>query len=165
MIAGINVNLGGQNIDSMLVKHIERNFGVRIGMVTAEKLKNKLGSLFKGDTLGCVVSGREIKSGNPRPLRLAAAQIYPPLKSFFDIIINVTKKLISSLPPEASAEINRAGAFITGGTSQIAGLKEYFEGVTGLKATIASSPEYSNVLGAGKLLSNKDLLSKLRING
>lgn len=164
IIAGVNINFGGQNIDSMLINAIEHRFGLRIGMRTAEQLKIHLASMFPEDKLSYVVNGRDINSGMPRPISVEAENIYPTLVAFFDIVCNVVTKLMTKLPPEVLAEINRSGVYVSGGVSKIAGLSEYLSDRLQIKTIIDTMPEYSNVLGAGQLLTNKDLLKKLRIN-
>ena len=164
IIAGVNINFGGQNIDSMLISTIEQRFNLKIGMRTAEQLKVHLASMFPGDRLSYVVNGRDLNNGMPKPISVKAGEIYQTLVAFFDIICNVTTKLMAKLPPEVLAEINRSGIFVSGGVSKIAGLGDYLTERLQIKTIIDSSPEYSNVLGAGVLLSNKEMLKKLRIN-
>ena len=164
IIAGVNINFGGQNIDSMLVGRVEERFNLKIGMLTAEKLKNQLASMFEGDTLSHVVNGRDLLTGRPRPVSVDAGSIFPTLEAFFDIIINVVVKLMAKLPPEVLAEINRSGVYLSGGVAKIAGLGDYLSDRLQIKTVIDTNPEYSNVLGAGHLLGNKELLKKLRIN-
>lgn len=164
IIAGVNINFGGQNIDSMLINQIEQKFGLRIGMLTAEKLKNQLASMFPEDRLCHVVNGRDVNTGRPRPLSVDAGSIYPSLEAFFDIICNVALKLMAKLPPEVLAEINRSGVYVSGGVSKIAGLGDYLTEKLQIKTIIDNTAEYSNVLGAGQLLNNKEMLKKVRIN-
>jgi rod shape-determining protein MreB len=133
-------------------------------MLTAEKLKNQLASMFEGDTLSHVVNGRDLLTGRPRPVSVDAGSIYPTLETFFNIIVNVVVKLMAKLPPEVLAEINRTGIYISGGVAKIAGLSDYLTEKLQVRTVIDLNPEYANVLGAGQLLNNKDLLKKLRIN-
>ncbi len=164
IIAGVNINFGGQNIDSMLVNRVEERFNLKIGMLTAEKLKNQLASMFEGDTLSHVVNGRDLLTGRPRPVSVDASSIFPTLEAFFDIIVNVAVKLMAKLPPEVLAEINRSGVYVSGGVAKIAGLGEYLSNRLQIRTIIDANPEYSNVLGAGQLIGNRELLKKLKIN-
>lgn len=164
VITGVSINVGGQNVDSMLVNHIETAFRLKIGIITAEKLKIRLGSMWENDELRHVVNGRDVITGRPKPLSVEAKDIYAPLCSFYNIIISVAEKIMAKLPPEALGEINRTGIFIAGGMSKIAGLKEYFEEKLGVKAVISDEGEYANILGAGTLCANKSLLNKLKMN-
>lgn len=164
IIAGVCINLGGQNIDSMLVKHIEKNVKLKIGMLTSEKLKNQLASLYDGDELRHVVSGRDMELGRPRPVSIGAEDILQPMKVFFDIILNVIERLITKLPPEVLAEINRTGIYVTGGVSKLCGLGEYFEKELKMRVNVVDNGEYSNVLGAGLLAGNKDLLKLYKLD-
>lgn len=164
IIAGVNINFGGQNIDSMLINAIETKFGLKIGMRSAEQLKVQIASMFKEDKLSYVVNGRDIYSGMPKTISVEAGKIYPTLVAFFDIVCTVATKLMAQLPPEVLAEINRTGVYVSGGVSKIAGLGDYLSDRLQIRTIIDTNPEYSNVLGAGVLLTNKELLKKLRIN-
>lgn len=164
VITGVSINLGGQNVDSMLASFIENNFKLKIGMLTAEKLKIQLGSMYTNDELRYVVNGRDVITGRPRPLSVEAKDVYQPLKRFYDLIINVAEKIMAKLPPEALGEINRTGIFLSGGMSKIVGLQEYFEQKLDVKTVIDDNPEYSNVSGAGYLCTDRKLLNRLKLN-
>lgn len=49
IIAGLSINVGGENIDKSIADKIAETAGLRIGPLTSEKLKNEVGSLIDGD--------------------------------------------------------------------------------------------------------------------
>lgn len=50
VISGMSLNLGGGNIDVHLMDYMAENYNLRIGALTAERLKNNVGSLLPTTT-------------------------------------------------------------------------------------------------------------------
>ena len=65
IIAGLSVNLGGGNIDVHLMDYMAENFRLRIGALTAERIKNIVGSLLEDDNKRAVADGRDLDGGTP----------------------------------------------------------------------------------------------------
>ena len=70
----------------MIVDYIDDNFGLRIGVLTAEKVKIQIGSLLENDNTEIIVNGRDCDSGRPRAVAVRASDIFEPIKIFFDKI-------------------------------------------------------------------------------
>jgi len=163
IIAGISVSKGGRNIDTALIDYIADNYGLQIGLLTAERIKVQIGSLLDGDTLSTVINGRDLTTGRPRSIVLKAEDIVEPIREFFDKIFELATKVLSKLPPEVSAEIRHSGMYITGGSAGIVGLDTYCKQKFNMNINIASDPNVSTVLGTGTVLGNTELLKKIKI--
>ncbi len=164
VIAGINVNMGGNTIDAMIMDYIEKFFNLKVGRLTAEKIKMQIGSLYENDTTRIKVSGRDISTGKPRSVSLGAHDVIVPIKLFFDKVFEIADKFMAKLPAEVSAEVRRQGVYFAGGTSLIVGLVDYFRENMAIKANITEEPELATVIGGGIVAGDKNLLKKLRIN-
>lgn len=164
IIAGISVSLGGRNIDTALIDYIADNYGLQIGLLTAERIKVQIGSLLEGDTLSTVINGRDLTTGRPRSIVLKAEDVAKPIKAFFDKIFELATKVLSKLPPEVSAEIRHAGVYITGGTASIVGLETYCKEKFKMNVNLAENNKISVALGMGAVLGNTELLKKVKIN-
>ena len=121
VISGVNVNMGGRNIDAMIINHVEELFNLRIGMLTAERIKTQIASLIDGDITRTVVNGRDLSSGKPRSVSISAQDVRMPVQAFFDKIFEIAGMVMAKLPAEVSAEIRRSGVYFAGGTSRLAG--------------------------------------------
>lgn len=163
VISGISVNMGGKTIDKMIVDYIDDNFGLRIGVLTAEKVKIQIGSLLENDNTEIIVNGRDCDSGRPRAVAVRASDIFEPIKIFFDKIFRIADMLMAKLPAEISADIRRAGVYFAGGGSRIVGLEQYFRYNAGMRANVCDNPELATVCGAGKVCGNAKLLSSLNL--
>lgn len=163
VIAGVNVNMGGRNIDVMIMDHIENVFDLQIGHLTAEHIKTEIGSLFANDTMRIDVSGRDKRTGQPRAISIGSEDIRFPIKAFFDKIFEITIKLMAKLPKEVSAEIRNSGICFAGGSSNIPGLKQYAQEKLFIKASCYDDAETATIVGGGIVAGDKDLLKKLKL--
>lgn len=164
VISGISVNIGGKSLDKMIIDYIESEFDLKIGMLTAEKLKIQVGSLLEKDNTTTVVNGRDLITGKPRAVSVSSRDLYPTVKVFFDKIFELSGMVMAKLPAEISADIRRAGVFFAGGTSKLVGLEEYFRFNMGIKANVCEEPAFATAIGGGIVSGNEKLLSRIRIN-
>ena len=164
IICGISVNMGGLSIDSMIASKIEQDLELKIGSLTAEKLKLAVGSLYRDDNLTTIVNGRDVYSGRPRAESVSSVDIAAPVSAFFDKIFEITDMVMAKLPAEVSADVRKTGVYFSGGVSMTVGLEEYFTARTGMKANVSDKGDVAALLGGGVLASNPALLAKYRLN-
>ena len=164
VISGVNVNMGGRNIDAMIINHVEELFNLRIGMLTAERIKTQIASLIDGDITRTVVNGRDLSSGKPRSVSISAQDVRMPVQAFFDKFFEIAGMVMAKLPAEVSAEIRRSGVYFAGGTSRLAGLDSYFRDTMAIKANVFEDPEMVNAIGGGIVAGNEKLLKKIKID-
>ncbi len=164
IICGVTVNMGGMSIDAMLMEHIERKYGVKIGSLTTEKMKMSICSLIEGDQAQMVVSGQSVLNGRPHSEKVTATDLQEPLMTFFDKIFQIMGMVMAKLPAEVAADIRRGGIYFSGGVSKTVGLEEYCREKMGMRANIFADSEVATILGGGIIAENKQLLKKLRIN-
>ena len=80
------------------------------------------------------------------------------------MIVDAVRVALERTPPELSADIVDRGIVLTGGGSLLRNLDRRLREETGLPVTMAEDPLSSVVLGAGKMLSDFDLLRKIAID-
>ncbi len=163
VIAGISVNFGTNKINTDIIDFVAENYGLQIGLLTAERLKKEIGSLACNDALTTVVNGRDVKSGTPRAISLRAMEILEPVSKYFDKISELALTVLRKLPPEVSAEIRHAGVYIAGEGSSIYGLEKYYGDKFGMKINIADNGLMSVALGGGVALGDDELMKKICI--
>ncbi len=163
VICGVSVNMGGLSVDTMLQTYIEEAFGLKIGKLTAEKVKLTIGSLLYMDNLSMIVNGGDVVSGKPRAVSISSQDILQPIKVFYDKVFEIMQMVMAKLPAEVLADIRRAGVNFSGGGSKIVGLEDYFRSQTGMRANIFNNAEVAVCLGGGKLANDKKMLEKFEI--
>ena len=163
VIAGVSVNIGGNNIDTALIDFIADNYGLQIGVATAEKIKLKIGSLVEYDSLATVVNGRDVTSGKPRSISLKASEIKGVVENYYVTVADIAMKVLAKLPPEVSAEIRHSGIFLSGGSASIYGLEDFYTKKFGMQVAIAENPQTSIAFGGGMLIADAKKLKKLKL--
>src|SRR5204862_296004 len=77
-------------------------------------------------------------------------------------IINAVRVALERTPPELSADIVERGIVLTGGGALLKNLDKRLSIETGLPVSLAEDPLASVVLGTGKMLSDFDLLKRVK---
>ena len=67
------------------------------------------------------------------------------------------------MPPELSGDIYDRGVVLTGGVALLRKLDKHLQRETGLRIMVAEEPLSTVVLGAGKLLSDPELLKRVAV--
>lgn len=161
VICGLNVNLGGGNIDVHIIEELSEKYGFKIGALTAEKLKNTVGSLLHDDNKMAVVDGREAATGAPASLAVSSGHIYNIITAYVDKILEYVQLVISKLPPEVASSVMRGGVYLTGGVIKIDGLPEYIEEKLGIPVNLPEEAQLAAVIGGGAILASDELCERL----
>lgn len=160
-IAGLTMNVGGNNIDIHIIDHIAEMFNLKIGSLTSEKLKNTVGSLLKGAGRSTIINGRDVPTGRPRSVSVTSEDIYFPVSTYIDKTIEYADLLLKKLPAEVSAAMCKNGVYFSGGVCEIEGFAEYAEDKLQMEVHVAQNPETAVVSGGGRALGNSALLERI----
>jgi len=160
IICGLSVNLGGGNIDVHLIDELAENSNLKIGGLTAERVKNTVGSLLDDDNKMMVVDGRELSSGAPASVSVNSGQIYGVITTYVDKILEYVTLVLSKLPAEAASAIMHGGVYLSGGLLKMDGLAEYIQQKLNIPVNMPEEPQLAAVIGGGTILANDDLTDK-----
>lgn len=160
-IAGLTMNVGGNNIDVYIIDHVAEMFNLKIGSLTSEKLKNTVGSLLRDGCRSTIVNGRDVSSGRPRSVSVASEDILFPVKKYVDKIIEYAELLLRKLPAEVSAAMCKNGVYFSGGVCNIEGFADYAEEKLQMEVHLSHNPEAAVVSGGGRVLGNSALLERI----
>ncbi len=163
VISGVSATFGGNNLNKLIIKQLERDVNVTITNNQAEILKKAVSSLVIDDDTKTVVSGKETSSGKTKTMLVSASMINESVINYTDKIIEIASMILNKLPNESLDEISRNGILLTGGGSKLYGLCDYISAKLGYKTIMSSEPSLSSIIGGGTLLSNKELLLKLKL--
>lgn len=164
IIAGVSINVGGADIDRGIADKIADVAGLRVGPLTSERLKNEVGSLIEGDGKSKVVNGRDISSGRPASLNVSSVYLSEPIAKQIDLILKYAEMVLQKISAEVSASVYKTGIFLSGGVSQIPGLRDYVSEKFAMDVHTSEESSMAVVLGAGKAVEDASLLKKIKIN-
>ena len=168
-LAGIvyskSVRVAGNAMDEAITQFVRREHDLLIGERTAEKIKIELGSaapLFPPKEME--VKGRHVLEGKPTSIILNDQEVREALAEPVRMIIRAVRDALERIPPELSADVCDRGIVLSGGGALLQNLDERLRAETGLPVQVAEDPLSSVVLGAGKMLSDFNLLRKVSID-
>ena len=164
MIAGISLNIGGGNIDSQISDHIADSFNLKIGLLTSEKLKMTVASLYTNDKESMVINGRDIATGRPRSVAVSSVDIYEPVKLFADKVAEYAGMILAKLPAEVSAAIWHSGIYLSGGSAKIMGIDDYLAHSLQMDINLSDEPQMAVILGGGRTIGYDDILECIKID-
>jgi len=163
ILCGISVNMGGMSLDAMIREHIELSFGLKIGRLTAEKVKLTVASLLEGDNVSMIVNGSDASTGRPRAVSITSRDVFEPVRSFYDKVFEILQLVMAKLSAEVAADIRRNGVYFSGGGSKLVGMPEYFRKMLGMRANVFDDAEVAACQGGGVLAMDKKLLERYAI--
>jgi rod shape-determining protein MreB len=168
-LAGIvyskSVRVAGNTMDEAITQFVRREHDLLIGERTAEKIKMELGSaapLFPPKEME--VKGRHVLEGKPTSVILNDQEVREALAEPVRAIVRAVRDALERIPPELSADVCDRGIVLSGGGALLQNLDERLRMETGLPVQVAEDPLSSVVLGAGKMLSDFNLLRKVSID-
>jgi rod shape-determining protein MreB len=160
-----SVRVGGDEMDVAIIDHMKRQHGLLIGERMAEQIKIEIGSAAPLDApREMEVRGRHLLEGLPKSVWVSDIEIREALKSTVEVIVQAVRGALERIPPELAADIYDRGVVITGGGSLLRNLDERLRNDTELPVQMAEDPLTSVVRGAGRMLSNLELLKKLAMD-
>jgi len=112
-----------------------------------------------------IVRGRDIETGLPRSLRVAESEIREALSPVITQIIEGIADVIEEAPPDLISDILEHGILLTGGGALLSGLDQLIVERTHMPVVIADDPLTTVVRGAGKVLEDESILSRVKVTG
>lgn len=161
MIDGATLAVGGKAIDAQIVRNVSSKYGVEIGLSSAQKLKEEIGSLYSNDTANMEVMGVDNRTKMPTSVVVYATDVKMAVMPLLTEISRIVDTTLNILPPEISADVARNGVLLTGGFSGLAGIERYMRAELNLPVRIDEESQNACILGAGKLLANFGELKKI----
>lgn len=157
------IRVAGDAMDDAIIEFVKRKHKLLIGERTVEEIKIKLGSAFPLDEpLTLEVRGRNLVEGVPKTITVTDHEVRQALDPSVCSIIEAVRVALERTPPELSADIIDRGIVLTGGGALLKNLDRRITAEIGLPVHIAESPLTSVVLGAGKIISDFDLLNRVK---
>jgi rod shape-determining protein MreB and related proteins len=160
-----SLRLAGGEMDEAIILHMKRQHSLLIGQPTAERIKCEIGSAAPlQKPLRMEVKGRHLAEGVPRTVTVTDAEVREALSEPIRAIVKAVREALECVPPELCGDIYERGVVLTGGVAFLRKLDEHLHKETGLPVLKAGEPLATVVIGAGKLLSDRALLSKVAVN-
>ncbi len=159
IISGISMNVGGNNMDANVMDKIGRQYGLKIGTLTAERIKNEIGTLAEPARGAMVAEGSSAETGRPTSVSVQAGDLSDCIRVYIDKVVEYAGVVLRQLPAEVAAIVNRKGVYLSGGVMKIPFVPQYVGARLEMRYHVCEEPQYATVLGGGAVVRDKDLLA------
>ena len=157
------LKIGGDHMDKLIYNYLHLKYGLIIGELTAENLKNELYTL-DDKKLTKTIRGKSLENGLPKSVRVTSADIREALSVPLNRIIDGMKELIETSPPEIIDGLIRSGAVLTGGLAQVPGIDQHIMKEVKIPVEIAHEPADATVRGIFSLFEDEERLKRVVIS-
>lgn len=159
IIAEASSTIAGNQFDFVIQQYIADDFGVRISLQQARRIKHELGGVRgwsddPGETV--VVSGQDEASNLPREVTLSRIDVTDAVDPLLDDLISFIEDFIGALSSDMAADISSHGIHLIGGSSRLSGLGDYISETLGVAIHGRVNPDRSIIEGLGYIINRDD---------
>ena len=161
-----SVRVGGEDMTEVLIDWLRTEHQILIDSGIAESIKHAIGSAYQYDREPQVtVTGRDIVKGIPKQVLLEASEVRNALSPVVNNIVEAIRLSLSQTPPALVSDIDKDGAWITGGGSLLKQMDKKIAEDLGIPINTSEDPLSSVVIGSGICLERfKDYKSILKLS-
>lgn len=149
IIATRCIPVGGEALDQALLRYLQTQRGLEVGLNDAEDIKIQLGAATPDLAQGqMTIWGRDLATGLPGSLDLYAEEVYQALREPLGRIGAMVKQALEQAPPALADDLVEGGLSLTGGGAQMRGMDKFLHAMTRLPVRLVDNPASCVAAGA-----------------
>jgi len=150
-----NLKIAGDRFNSDIISYIRDEFKILIGERTAENVKIAIGSALKPkEPMEAAIRGRDLLTGLPREVVVTDADIRDALAASIAVLVESTKEVLETTPPEILSDVMNKGIVLCGGGALLYGISDLFEATLKIPVATADDPLTAVARGTGIVIEN-----------
>lgn len=150
-----NLKIAGDRFNTDIISYIRDEFKILIGERTAENVKIAIGSAMKPkEPMEAAIRGRDLLTGLPREVIVTDADIREAIASSIQVLVESTKEVLETTPPEILSDVMNKGIVLVGGGALIIGLPELLAQTLKIPVATADDPLTAVARGTGIMIEN-----------
>ncbi len=167
-LAGIvrskSLKIAGDKLNADIISYLRDEFKLLIGEKTAETIKTTVGGVHANNPREMIARGRDLVTGLPREVIVTDADIREAIMPSVMQIMEATKEVLETTPPEILSDVMHRGVVLTGGGALIDGIAELMQVHLKIPVTVAEDPLSAVARGTGIVLDNLDAFKEVLIS-
>jgi rod shape-determining protein MreB len=165
IVVSRSIRVGGDELDEAIVAYMKKQHTLLIGERTAEDIKMTVGSAYPMPELPkAEIRGRDLVSGLPKTVRIAADEIRDALEEPVTSILDAVRDTLDGCPPELVGDVMNRGIVLTGGGALLRGLSRRLKEETGVPIQVTDDPLNSVAVGAGMCVEEFETLRRVLVS-
>lgn len=160
-----SLRVAGNRFDQSISEYIKKKYGLAIGETSAENIKIAIGTALPNrNKMEMKIRGRDLASGLPKDLIVNSNEIAEAVNPHLVEIMGAVQSVFNVTPPELAADIMEKGIILSGGSSQIRDLEEFFKRSLGVSAYVSEEPILCVAKGTAIILNHLDVYKRTLLN-
>ena len=165
IVAWSSLRVAGNRFDLSIMEYIKKKYGLAIGESTAENIKIQIGTAIPSkNKLEMKIRGRDLTTGLPKDLIINSNEVAEAVNLHLVDIVNSVQSVFNVTPPELAADIMEKGIILSGGSSQLREIDEFFKRSLGVSAYRAENPILCVARGTATVLNHLDVYKRTLLN-
>ena len=163
MVVSTSIRVAGDEMDQDIIAYARQVHNLLIGERTAEEIKKNAGSAAPLDPEETIdLRGRDLATGLPKSVEVSTVEIRDALAGSISAIVEAVRSSIEVTPPELVSDLMAHGIALAGGGAMLRGLDRRLSQETRFPVYVAEDPLLCVVRGAGEVLEEQEMLSKVQ---
>ena len=155
IVTSSSLKIAGDRMDKDIIKYVKETYKLLIGDRTAEELKKKIGTAWRGSRKDSLeVSGRDLVTGLPHTITMTSDETEIAMHESLQDIVRACRTVLEQTPPELSADIVTRGVVLTGGGALLHGMDQLLMNELGIPVYVAENALRCVAEGTGIMLEN-----------
>ena len=150
---------GLNRIDERIQRILRSEFGYRVGEQASEEIKHTLGSAMPDKAPRDVVmhaTGINLKQRMPENFDVETKPVLDACEDVVAEMARLVNTVVDNAPEELSADLNDAGAVLTGGGAGMTELDRRMGQALGIPCRVADAPETCAIRGLYRIMEDPD---------
>lgn len=157
IVTSTSLKIAGDKMDRDIINYIKNSYKLLIGERTAEEIKKKIGTAWKGlGSESMDVSGRDMVNGLPHTITINSEETELAMRESLQDIVRACRTVLEQTPPELSADIVSRGIVLTGGGALLRGFDQLLMNELNVPVYIAENALSCVAIGTGVMLETLD---------
>lgn len=143
---------GGNDINESIIRYMKVKYKLQISDSRAEDIKLSMASVYplESEMNNFIdVKGRDISDNLPRSITISSDELRDIIRDEMSPLLRAIAKTCENLSAQVSADVLDGEVILTGGASQIKGLKEYIKEIVGFDCILSETPKDDVANGLG----------------
>ena len=155
ILTSSSLKIAGDRMDKDIIKYVKETYKLLIGDRTAEELKKKIGTAWRGSRKDSLeVSGRDLVTGLPHTITMTSDETEIAMHESLQDIVRACRTVLEQTPPELSADIVTRGVVLTGGGALLHGMDQLLMNELNIPVYVAENALKCVAEGTGIMLEN-----------
>ena len=161
ILAGGSIDDGGAVATKAVHEYIESKFKISISERMAEQAKIECATLLLNNEISFKVRGVDTENGTPKEIWFTGVDCYRVLLPIYSRIAKAILQVLNECSPDVVGDLKNGAIYIGGGASSPTGLREFMTMNLDMNVVLNADSVNAVIIGAGRLLSDKELLKKI----